>query len=79
MEKAGKYLFGCIYIGYASFFGYSVLKDQEYMPKMLGGTGDYINCFNGSPYVKHAPKLKEYYLLVTGYHLSQLIVHGLGT
>ena len=62
-----------------SFFAYSVLKDQEYMPKMLGGSGDYINCFNGAPYVKHAANLKEYYLLVTGYHLAQLIVHGLGT
>jgi len=46
---------------------------------MLGGSGDYINCFNGAPYVEHAKNLKEYYLIVTGYHLSQLIVHCLGT
>ena len=38
-----------------------------------------MDCFKGAPYVQHASYLKEYYLLVTGYHLSQLIVHGFGT
>ena len=54
----------------ASAFGYYILKDQDYMPKMLGGSGTYMNCFKGGPYINHTPYLKEYYLLVTGYHLS---------
>ena len=55
------------------------MKDQEYLPWMLGGSGTYMNCFNGLPYINHAPLLREYYMIVTGYHLSQLIVHSLGT
>jgi len=35
--------------------------------------------FEDSPYVKHAIYLKEYYLLVVGYHLSQLIIHFMQT
>ena len=49
------------------------------MPSSLGGTGDYRLCFEGYPYTKHAENLQEYYLVVTGYHLSQLILHWLGT
>jgi hypothetical protein len=36
-------------------------------------------CWEGAPYINHAPYMKEYYLLVTGYHLSQLIIHFMQT
>ena len=62
-----------------SAFGYYVLKDQYYMPTFLGGSGDYLLCYKEAPYPKHAPFLKEYYLIVTGYHLSQIMIHVTGT
>lgn len=30
-----------LYFSFATIWGYIVLKDQEYMPWMLGGSGDY--------------------------------------
>lgn len=62
---------------YATSFGYYVLKDQYYMPKSLGGSGDYRLAFIEHPYAKPAPYMKEYYISVTAYHLGQLVTHSL--
>jgi len=53
-----------------SAYGYYVLKDEYYMPSSLGGSGDYSLVFSKHPYAKHVPYLKEYYIMVTSYHLS---------
>jgi hypothetical protein len=75
IEKAGKYLFKIIYIISVNIFAYNVLKDSDFMPKELGGIGDYWNCFTPRNYAPHIPYLREYYFIGTGYHLSQLVVH----
>jgi len=45
------------------------------MPKLLGGSGSYSNCWIEFPYQKHVPGLKYYYLILMGYHAGALIVH----
>jgi hypothetical protein len=69
-EKAAHSFFSGIYMIYSTSFGYYVLKDQYFMPKALGGSGDVSLCFSQQPYPKHAPYLREYYISVTAYHLG---------
>jgi very-long-chain ceramide synthase len=45
------------------------------MPKLLGGSGDYSQVFKNHPYAEHAPYLKEYYLMVSTYHVNSIIQH----
>ena len=33
-----------------SIWGYLVLKDKDFMPVLLGGSGDLDNCNKGFPY-----------------------------
>jgi len=43
------------------------------MPKLLGGSGHYLNSWKDFPYQEHAPGLKYYYLILMGYHCGNLI------
>lgn len=54
------------------------MKNGEYYPTYLGGTGDYTLLFNNHPYQTHVPYLKEYYVLSTSYHFGQLCKHLIG-
>lgn len=56
-------------------WGYSILKDEPYLPSMLLGHGD-LTKMNGSyPYVKYPLGFKWYYLGSLGYHVHQTIQH----
>jgi len=59
----------------ASTFGYLVLKNEKHFPKELGGNGDPWLTYDNYPYPVHAPYLKEYFLIVCGYHFGQLCYH----
>ena len=65
-------------MGFLSSFGYYVLKDQYYMPRSLGGSGDYALVFSKHPYPEHCSGLQDYYMLVITYHLGSLINHVIG-
>lgn len=52
--------------------GYYVLRDEPWLPRVLGGSGDVPNAFltmNDAP----SDKLKLYYMIQTGYHLQSLL------
>ena len=53
-SKAAHCIHKTLYFIFAVGWGYTVLKDQEYFPPYLGGSGDIDKCFNGYPYSKHA-------------------------
>ena len=72
-KKMGNCTFKAIYFVSVSVWGYYVLKDLPYMPKYLGGSGDFTISMDDHPYAKHAPQLKEYLLLPMGYHLGGLV------
>ena len=56
-------------------FAYSVMKNADWFPTLLGGTGDVKAVFNGFPYAAHIPYLKEYYMICTSYHSSRMLHH----
>ena len=68
-------LYCTIYFFFATVWGYYVIKDEYYMPKSLGGKGDFGLMMKEYPYAKHAPILKEYLLVTMGYHVGGLINH----
>lgn len=78
-EKIGNCMFKTLYFVWATLWGYSVLKDQYYMPKYLGGSGDFGRSMEEFPYAKHTPQLKEYLLITMGYHVGSFVTHFLGT
>ena len=43
------------------------------MPTYLGGPGTFYDSMDEHPYANHAPQLKEYMLILTGYHAGSLI------
>lgn len=77
--KMGMCLFKIIYFSWVVAWGYSVLKDQPYMPPSLGGAGEFSRTFDGYPFTRHCPQLKEYILIPMGYHFGSLITHFFGT
>lgn len=56
-------------------FAYNIMKNADFFPTMLGGTGDYSTIFNEFPYKNHIPYLKEYYMICTSYHSSRMLHH----
>ncbi len=77
--KGALCIYKTIYFALATFWGYFVLKDQNYFPKSLFGSGEFYNGFKDFPYTIHAPYLKEYFLITMGYHVGGLITHFFGT
>lgn len=78
-EKMGMCTYKAIYFVWATTWGYLVLKDQYYMPRYLGGSGDFNKCMDEYPYANHVPELKEYLLITMGYHVGGFITHFIGT
>jgi len=72
MRKSGDYLAKAIYKIASVSFGYWILMDTNYLPTYFGGKGDIANAWKETPYPKHVPYLKEYYVSCTAYHLGQL-------
>jgi len=56
-------------------FAYYILKDADFMPTYLGGSGDYSLMFKDHPFALHVPFLKEYYLICTSYQAGQIFRH----
>jgi len=48
--KASKCLQKCVFYIGAVVWGFYIFLDQPFMPKLLGGSGDYNNGFNDFPY-----------------------------
>jgi len=54
----------------STLWAYIILKDQKYLPMELGGSGSIYKCFDNHPFPKHCFMLKEYLLVINGYHLA---------
>jgi acyl-CoA-dependent ceramide synthase len=73
--KASVQTFKAAYKLFSIVFGYIVLKDQDYFEVWLGGSGDINNIWKDYPAYKLPPYAKEYYQVLMGYHLGQLVLH----
>ena len=54
-SKAAISIYKAIYFTFAVWWGYKVLIEQYYMPKLLGGSGDFTKVMTEFPYANHAP------------------------
>ena len=68
-KKACNSLFKAFYFITVSIWGYSILKDEPYLPKWLLGHGDLANMHADYPRVQWPKGLKIYYLGTMGYHV----------
>ena len=73
--KMSKYVYKGLYFVSISLFGFFVLKDLEFTPSSLLGSGDSITTFSKYPYVEYAPILKYYYLISLSYHIDSFVTH----
>lgn len=56
----------------SSIWGYSILKDADFLPVGLGGTGEFSNIFKTFPYTNHEPGLANYLVVTMGYHFAAI-------
>jgi len=68
-------VFKFFYFSSSVAWGYSVLKDEDYFPKSLGGSGDITKCFDNSATPYNNPDLKMYGLVTMGFHFGCLFTH----
>jgi len=55
-------------------FGVYTFKNADFLPWVMGGTGDTANCWVNYPYQSiEVPFLKEYYMIQLSYHAHSLI------
>ena len=53
--KAGRHTALALYTVFSTYFGYKVMKDADFFPSYLGGSGDYSLLFKDHPYPQHPP------------------------
>jgi len=59
-----------------SIYGYIVLKDKEYTPWILGGSGDITESFPEEfPYLSYYEDVAYYFLWGLSYHVMSLVYH----
>ena len=68
-----------IYFTTVTIWGYIVLKDKDYMPPFLGGSGDYSISISKKyfPYSVYGPDLalQRYILITSGFHFADFANH----
>jgi hypothetical protein len=66
-------VFKCIYYCAMTIWCYSLLRDQPWLPRALGGNGSTRFCWtDGYPFQAISPELRQFYLTAIGYHLSEV-------
>jgi len=63
-------MFKFCYFLFITIYGFYLLYDKEWMPSILGGSGDISKCFLGLSYplVELDPGIKPYYMVQLAYH-----------
>ena len=74
-RKASMCFYKFFYFLWATCWGYSIIKDTDYMPWTLGGKGEFKNAYENYYFYDHEPQLANYFLITSGYHVSSLITH----
>ena len=58
-----------------SIWAYGLIKNTNFLPWYLGGSGSIENCFENAPLTPQIDGLLNYSLVSMGYHLGELIEH----
>jgi len=75
VERFGIVFFKLFYFSVSSFIGYHCLKDAEWFPPSLGGSGKTSACWTSYPFAPYSDDLKLYYMMSLGYHLHSFAFH----
>mmetsp|Transcript_60391 Transcript_60391/g.141365 ORF Transcript_60391/g.141365 Transcript_60391/m.141365 type:complete len:330 (+) Transcript_60391:97-1086(+) len=67
-------IFKCCYYCAMTTWCYALLRDQPWLPRLLGGSGDTRHCWRGYPYQDLSSELCSFYLTAVGYHLSEVVM-----
>ena len=78
-KKAAQCIYKAVYFSLSIFWGYFIMKNQNFLPQAMLGSGEFKKGYDDFPYANHAPYLKEYFLITMGYHVGSLIIHFIGT
>jgi len=68
-------IYKVFYFIFAVSWAYYLLKDEDYLPWSLGGSGDFTKCWDGMELPYDNPGVKMYGLVTMGYHVGGLITH----
>merc|ERR1711916_218478 len=68
-------LFKFFYFVGISVYGYALMRDTDFLPWVLGGSGTTENCWHGYPYQSLVEGAQMYYLVQLGYHLHSFVFH----
>lgn len=66
-----------IYFVFSTTWGYAILKNEPYLPPILGGSGQIEKCLDQKTlqFADHNPALKHYILVTSGYHVAHFFIH----
>jgi len=66
-------VFKCVYYLAMTIWCFSLLRDEPWLPRFLGGSGETKFCWtDGYPFQAISPDLRRFYLTAVGYHLSEV-------
>ena len=64
-----------LFFSLSSYLGYSVLKNEVYLPPSLLGSGDTLRIFEGHPFTPIPSDLRYFYLFSLGFAIDAIIFH----
>lgn len=76
-QKASASCYKVVYYLITSAWAYTILRNQNYLPPLLGGRGNFKYSFTDFPFAHHPDYMREYFLVTSGYHFAGLLIHFL--
>lgn len=67
-------IFKCVYYLVMTIWCYLLLKDEPWLPGVLGGSGETRFCWTDYPLQVVSPGLRRLYVVSVGYHLSEVVM-----
>jgi hypothetical protein len=65
--------FKFLYFVVITAIGWYVMKDEDWFPPVLGGSGATVNCYKGFPFHQVSQTIRIYYMTQLGYHTHSLL------
>lgn len=67
-------IFKCAYYCAMTTWCFALLKDEPWLPRLLGGRGATKFCWTGYPFQEVSSDLRRFYLTAVGYHCSEVLM-----
>jgi hypothetical protein len=61
------------YFVFITAIGWVIMKDEDWFPPVLGGSGATVNCYKGFPFHEVSQTIRYYYMTQLGYHMHSLL------